>query len=122
MTLREILKKQLERDYQRVPKKIWNQNNLEMIWNKEEKLYIGKDAKGNEWISSIQHTTVPIFSVTCTNKIRKGNAEVDCGAINFVDIFEKDVILCRKCKKDFPVKLVIPKSSAAYKILVNLDK
>lgn len=122
MTLRENLKKQLEIDYAKAPKKIWNQHDLEMTWNEEEKLYIGKDAKGKEWIAALQHTRVPIFSVTCDNKTRKGSAEINCGAINFVTIFEKNTITCRKCKKEFPVKLVIPKSSMAHKILANLDK
>ncbi|MCZ6583046.1 MAG: hypothetical protein O6761_07755, partial [Thaumarchaeota archaeon] len=110
-------------DYKKVPKKFWNQKGLKMIWSEDEKLYIGTDAKGKEWIASIQHTRVPIFSVTCTNTQRKGNAEIVCGAINFAAIFEKDDnIQCRKCKKVFTVTPVIPKSSNAYKILENLDK
>lgn len=124
MTLREELKKKFERDSTRVPKKIWNQNDLEMIWSEEEKLYIGQDLKGVQWIAALQHTSVPIFSVNCTNKKRKNNAEIDCGAKNFVAIFEKEgeTITCRECKKPFPIKLNIPKSSQAFKILEKLDK
>jgi len=121
MTLREDLEKKLQRDYSKTPKKIWNKNNLEMIWNEEEKLYIGIDSKGEEWITSLQHTTIPIFSISCTNKQRKNNAEVDCAAINFVTILDNNT-KCRKCSKEFTIQLTVPKSSMAYEILEKLDK
>lgn len=122
MTLREELKKKLEDDCIKNPLKIWNKNNLQLKWNSTEKLYTGIDSKGAEWIAALQHTTVPIFSVRCTNLQRKNDAEVNCGAINFIAICDGDIVRCRKCDKDFTIKLNIPKSSKAYKILENLDK
>jgi len=121
-TLRESLKKRLITDYSKAPKKIWNQNNLEMNWNDKEKLYIGHDEKGAEWIAALQNTTVPIFSVLCSNLARKGNVEVECKSINFVDITHKGNIKCRKCNKSFTPKLNIPKTSQAYDIFKNLNK
>lgn len=121
MTLREELKKRLENDYSKAPKKYWNMNNLEMIWNENEHLYIGIDVMGVEWITALQTTRVPIFAVKCTIPQRKGNVEVNCGAINFVPIFDS-IVQCRKCEKEFPAKLNIPKTSQAYSILEKLDK
>lgn len=122
ITLREKLEKQLKNDYAKAPSKIWNQNNLEMVWSKEENLYIGTDSKGKEWIASVQHTKVPIFSVICTNKQRKGNVEINCAEINFVSITNRKAITCRKCKNPFNPQLIIPDSSQAYKLLEKLDK
>ena len=122
MTLREELQKKFEIDCTKAPRKIWNQNNLEMIWSEEEKIYIGIDSQKREWIAALQHTTVPIFSLACTNKERKNDAEVNCGGINFVPIFAKGEITCRKCNKSFPIKLEIPKSSVAFDILEKLDR
>lgn len=122
MTLREELKKRLEKEYVKAPRKFWNKNNLEMVWSEDEKLYIGIDSKGEEWIASLQHTRVPIFSVKCTNLQRKGNVEVECAAINFVPICnDGDTIKCRKCKKDFTAELNILESSTAYEIINKLD-
>lgn len=120
-TLRESLKKRLITDYTKAPKKIWNQNNLEMKWSDKEKLYIGLDNVGVEWIESLQHTTIPIFSVPCPNLARKGNVEVKCKSINFVDITHSGAIKCRKCNKPFTPNLIIPKTSKAYEIFKNLD-
>jgi len=122
MTLREKLEKQLEIDYAKAPKTFWNVNNLEMKWNEEEKLYIGIDSKGEEWITSLQHTSVPFFYVKCTNPQRKGNVEVDCAALHCIPITNKDNITCRKCKKSFTIQLDISKSSKAYEILEKMDK
>jgi len=124
MTLRETLKNDLKKYYRQAPKKMWNQHNLEMNWSDEEKLYIGTDVKGKEWIAALQHTTVPIFSVPCPNKEeRKNETEIICGAINFVAICnDDDDILCRKCNKTFTPKLNIPESSQAFKLLGRLDK
>lgn len=122
MTLREKLQKQLEEDYRKAPRKIFNNNHLEMIWNENQHLYIGIDSNGEEWIEAIQNTRVPIFSVKCTNKILKNEILVDCGAINFTSIFNLSELKCRKCNKTFTTQLEVPKSSQAYKILENLDK
>lgn len=122
MTLRESLKKQLVKDHSKAPKKIWNQNNLEMKWSDKEKLYIGFDEKGTEWIASLQHTIVPIFSFPCPNLARKGNIEVECKSTNFVDITHKGPIKCRKCNKSFTPEFNIPKTSQAYQIFRKLDK
>lgn len=122
MTLRKTLTKQLETDYTKAPKKIRNQNNLEMTWNSKEIIYIGTDKNGQEWISSLQHTTVPIFSFACTNLVRKENVEIECKSINFNPITHKGNIKCRKCSKNFTPKFNIPESSAAFKIYKNLDK
>jgi len=121
-TLRESLKKRLATDYSKAPKKIWNQNDLEMIWSDKEKIYIGKDESGAEWIAALQHTTVPIFSFPCPNLARKGNAEVECKSINFVPITHKGTIKCRKCNKLFTPKFNIEKTSQAYEIFKNLEK
>ncbi len=122
MTLREELKEKFEKDCKKTSKKFWNLKDQQMFWNEDEKLYIGLDSSKQEWISSLQHTTVPIFSVTCPVLQRKGNIEVQCGAINFIPIFKNDKgIQCRKCNKEFTVQLTIPKSSQAYKILNKLD-
>ena len=122
MTLREYLKKRLEKEYLKAPKKIWNKNNLEMVWNEDKKLYIGIDSKGEEWIASLQHSRIPIFSVKCTNLQRKGDAEVYCGAINFLPICDDGTIQCHKCNKPFTIELNVSKESSAYEILENLDK
>ena len=122
MSLRDTLKKVLEIDYNKAPKKIWNLNNLEMKWSTKEKLYIGIDENGEEWISSLQHTTIPIFSFTCPNLARKNNAEVVCKSINFIPITHKGAIKCRKCNKTFTPEFVIPKTTAAFEIFKNLDK
>jgi len=122
MTLREELEKRLEIDYSKAPKKFWNKNNLEMIWNEEEKLYIGIDSKGEEWIASLQNTSVPLYYVKCTNPQRKGNVEVDCGALQCISITNKDNITCRKCKKSFTAQLDIPKSSQAYQTWEKLQQ
>ena len=119
MTLRDDLKKQLEKDYQRAPPKFFNSTGLEMTWNKSENLYTAVDSKGKEWIASLQDTKVPIFSIPCTNKTE--GDKVNCGAINFVPICNSDDMACRKCGKNFPVQLNIPESSIAYKILEKLD-
>ena len=122
MTLRDELKKQLEIDYSKAPKKYWNLNDLEMKWNDKEKLYIGIDEKGAEWIASLQHTTVPIFSFPCPNLARKGNIEVECKSVNFVPITNTEKMKCRKCEKPFTPKLNISKTSKAYDLFKNLDK
>ncbi len=123
MTLREELKNKFQKDATKAPKKFFNQNNLEMIWSDKEKLYTGIDENGKEWIAALHQTTVPIYFVSCPNKIRKNNTEIDCRSKNIVAIFqEKDMIQCRECKQSFPVKLDISKSTQAYKILENLDK
>ncbi len=121
-TLRESLKKRLIIDYSKAPKKIWNQNDLEMKWSDEEKFYIGVDGKGKEWISALQHTTIPIFAVPCPNLVRKGNVELECKYINLIPICNNEEIKCRKCNKSFTPKLNIPKTSNAYEIFQKLDK
>jgi len=123
MTLRENLKNQLYKDYAKAPPKYFNTNNLEMTWSKNENIYIGIDSKGKEWIAALQSSRVPIFFVSCTNKQIKDSTETNCGAINIVPIFDNDKkITCRKCKKEFTVEIIIPKSSVAYEISQNLDK
>lgn len=122
MTLREQLKEQLEADYLKAPKKYWNLNETELFWNEDEKIYIGLDTSKQEWIASLQHTRVPIFSVLCPNQVRKGNVEVECKSVNFVPICNGGNIKCRKCKETFIPQLNIPKSSAAFKIFENLDR
>jgi len=122
MTLRESLKKQLIIDYSKAPKKIWNQNDLEMKWSDEEKLYIGVDDKKKEWIAALQQTRIPIFSVPCPNLTRKGNVEVECKSVNFIPICNIGTIKCRKCNGSFTPKLNIPKTSNAYEIFQKLDK
>jgi len=121
MTLREELEKRLEIDYSKAPKNFWNQKDLEMIWSESEHLYIGIDARGEEWIAALQHTTIPIFSIKCTNKTRKNDAEIDCGAINFVTILDNKKE-CRKCNKEFTIQLTIPKSSQAYQTWEKLQE
>lgn len=123
MTLRDDLKKQLEKDYQRAPRIFFNSNGLEMIWNNSENLYTAKDSNGKEWIAALQNSKVPIFFVSCTHKIQKNNQEVNCGAINVVPIFNNDKeIKCRTCSMEFTVKITVPESSVAYDISQNLDK
>lgn len=121
-TLREYLKKRLTVDYSKASKKFWNQNNLEMNWSDEEKLYIGIDEKKIEWIASLQQTTIPIFSVPCPNLVRKGNVEVECKSVNFIPICNNEEIKCRKCNKSFTPKYDISETSQAYEIFNNLDK
>jgi len=123
MTLRDDLKKQLEKDYERAPRNFFNSNGLQMIWNHSENLYIAKDSKGKEWIAALQNSKVPIFFVPCTNKIKKNNTEANCNAINVVPIFNNDrEIKCRTCNTNFTVKIIVPESSVAYDISQNLDK
>lgn len=121
MTLREELTKKFVKDCLKAPKKYWNNNDLEMKWSEDEHIYIGVDAKNREWITALQHTTVPIFSIKCSNKQRKGNIEIDCAAINFVSICDEGNITCRTCEKDFLISFDIDKKSKAYEIYQNLD-
>jgi len=123
MTLRDDLKKQLEIDYKNAPRKFFNSNGLEMIWDNSDNLYATKDSKGKEWIAALQNSKVPIFFVPCTNKIKKNTIEVNCNAINVVPIFNNDKeIKCRTCNTKFTVKIIVPESSVAYNISQNLDK
>jgi len=123
LTLRDDLKVQLQKDYAKASAKYFNTNNLEMIWSKDENIYIGIDPNGKEWIAAFQNSSVPIFFVSCTNKQIKDNTEINCGAINIVPIFNNDKeITCRGCHKEFTVKIIVPESSVAFKISQNLDK
>lgn len=123
MTLREQLAKQFERDCSKAPKKYWNIKDKEMRWDVNEKIYISVDESGKEWIAALQHTRVPIFSVTCSNTQRKGNIEIECGGINLVPIFkDEETIKCHVCNKEFPVKLNINPTSVSYKTWKRLDK
>jgi len=121
MSLRDYLKKRLAVDYAKAPNKIYNQNNLELKWSDKEKLYIGFDAKGEEWIAALQFTTVPIFSVPCTNLIKKNGMEVKCASVNFRPICDSNSIKCRKCKQTYTGKINIDPSSVAYDIWKKLD-
>ena len=122
MTLREKLKKQLQIDYIRAPKKFFNSNNLEMTWSDTEHLYIGF-VKDVEWIAALQQTSVPFFAISCTNTQNKNNVESNCRAINHVPICSNDEsITCRICKQSFIVQIDVTKTSVAYKIFQDLDK
>ena len=71
-TLRENLKNTYEIDCKKASKKYWNLKDTELFWNEEEEMYIGLDTSKQEWIATLQQTTVPIFSVTCSVLKRKG--------------------------------------------------
>lgn len=121
MTIREDLKNKLKAEYLIVPKKFYNQNNLEMTWSEKDHLYAGIDPKGVEWIAAYQDSKVPIFAVHCPNK-KNDNIQV-CNGVNFVAIcYDDEEITCRKCNQKFTPKLVVPESSVAYKMFQELDK
>lgn len=116
-TLRERLTEKLEINYKIAPKTMRNQNNLELLWSRKEKIYIGIDEKGEEWISALQHCPVAMFYVKCPNI----TSNVACNKLNIVTILDEKKV-CHKCGKEFNVTLDISKSSKAYEILENLDK
>jgi len=122
MTKRDDLKKRLQLDYSRAPKVILNQNKLEMVWSDKEKIYIGHDKSGEEWIAALQNTSVPIMSVLCPLKgtILDGDKLV-CHGVNIVPITNSGSINCRKCKKSFTPEINIPKSSSIYDLWNKLD-
>ena len=120
-SLRESLKKQLALDYSNAPKTYVNLKGLEMKWNKNENIYIGIDATGEEWITALQTTTIPIFSVACTNTVKTYGLEKQCKAINFLAICDSNSIKCRKCKKPFIADLNINPSSVAFETWKKLD-
>lgn len=117
MTLREQLTKKLEINYKIAPQTMRNQNDLKLIWNGKEKIYIGTDEKGQEWIAALQSSSVPMFYVKCPNV----TSDVACNTLNIVTILDGKKV-CHKCAKEFNVTLDISKSSKAYEILENLDK
>lgn len=121
MILREALKIQLERNYAKPITKIWNQKNQEMIWDKTRKLYVGKNSLGQEIVTPLQHTRVPIFTGRCPIKRRKGNVETECNAPNFIPIFHQGEMKCQMCGKKFTPQLSVDKTSVAYPIWINLD-
>ena len=104
ITLREKLTQKLEINYKIAPKKFRNQNNLEMKWSEREKIYIGIDEKGQEWIAALQNDAVAMFYVKCPNE---NISDVICNEINIVSILDRKKT-CRKCNKEFDVKLDIP--------------
>lgn len=120
-SLRESLKKQLEADYANAPKKYVNLNGLELTWDKKEKLYVGKDTTGEEWISALQSTNIPIFSIPCTNTVKNYGLEKPCGHVNFLAICDSGSIKCRKCNKSYMANLIIDPSSMAYDTWKKLD-
>ncbi len=117
MTLRQRLTEKLVINYQKAPKTMRNQNGLELTWNGKEKIYVGIDEKGQKWISALQSSPVPMFSVKCSNVI----SDVTCNELNIVTILDSKKV-CHKCAKEFDVKLNVPKSSKAYGMLEQLDK
>jgi hypothetical protein len=128
MTLREGLKRDLQRNYKLAPKKFINQNGLELTWSSKENIYIGVDEHGIEWIAALQNTNIPIFAAFCSQKVKRVVMEVEmempCGAANFVPITinTNETITCRQCKRKFIPELNINPSSAAFELFHNLDK
>jgi len=121
MTYREELESKLELDYDKAPKKIWNQNDVLLVWNEKQKIYTGKDDDGIIWIECLQHTKIPIFSILCTVPVRKGNIEVPCGAPNFCTILDDNKeYSCRICNGKNNIKLSPPNGSNAYLMLEKL--
>jgi len=123
MSYRKELESKLEQDYSKTPKKIWNQNDVELIWDETQKIYIGKDENGIEWIESLQHTKIPIFTIHCNIPKRKGNVEVPCSAPNFCTILDDGKEFeCRVCDSKNKIKLLVPKDSRAFDILQKLKE
>lgn len=120
-SLRESLKKQLKLDYSNAPKTYINQNGLELTWNEKEKLYSGIDDRGEEWISALQTTSVPIFAVPCTNKVKNYGLEKLCASPNFVAICDSNSVKCRKCKQVYMAQIHIDPSSMAFETWKKLD-
>lgn len=120
MSLRDNLKKQLIKDYTNAPKTYINQNGVELKWDAKDKLYIGIDSQGGEWMASLQTTTIPMYSVNCTNKVKNYGLEKLCGEKNIFPLC-LNTIKCRKCKKPFIPDINIDPTSAAYETWKNLD-
>ncbi len=121
MTLREKLEQRYEIDCSNAPQVLINQNGLELKWNNDDKLYLGTDEKGVEWMAALQKTTVGVMIIPCTSIINNNNIETQCGERNMVPIFEKSH-KCRKCKNTFEPQFIIPEISRAFKIFQDLDK